>query len=256
MSNLYKIFTSIVKPFVGSGIGRVKILENLYQFIAIRLLPKENKVIEVQGFNIQILYKKYVGSMNTELLCRGIYEPATTRIFKNLLKAGDNVVDVGANIGYFSLLAAKLVGNKGRVYSFEPNKDNIDQLYKNSELNNFYNIKPYMVALSNRSGQADFYLAENPTEHSLIKTNRHDAKTTVTTAKLDDILVMNRFPIKLIKTDTEGNDLAVLQGAEQTIRNNPDIYLIVEVYSIGLKAQNKTVRSEERRVGKECERLC
>jgi FkbM family methyltransferase len=237
MSKLFKIFVALVKPFVGSGIGRVKILADIYQFFAIRLLPKENKVIETQGFKIQIVNNGYVGDIHTELLFRGVHEPATTRIFKTILKQGDNVVDVGANIGYFSLLSAKLIGNKGIVYAFEPNKDNIDQIYKNCELNNFYNIKPYKVALSNQVGQMKFYTSSKESaHHSLIKTKEHDGQTIVGVAKLDDLLVMNYLPIKLIKTDTEGNELAVLQGGEQTILKNKDIKLIVEIYEDGLNA--------------------
>ena len=96
------------------------------------------------------------------------YERATTDLLKDLLHPGMIFVDVGANIGYFSLLAANLVGTEGTVYAFEPEPGNHELLRKNIELNSYSNIVMIQKAVSNKSGSAPLFLsALDSGSHSL-----------------------------------------------------------------------------------------
>jgi FkbM family methyltransferase len=232
---IQKLFTTAIKPLVGTGIGRIKPLANLYQKIAVKILPDE-KVIEVQGFKIKVVTQGHIGDISTELLFKGVHEPMSTQVFKRLIEYGNCVVDVGANIGYFTLLAARLTGEQGRVFAFEPSKDNMTELLNNITLNNFQNIRASLTALSDYNGRSKFFLSTRESaRHSLIQTHEHDATEMVDVQKLDDIIPEN-IPVHFIKTDTEGNELAVLKGAEQTIMRNHGIKLLFEVYFDALKA--------------------
>ena len=239
---LYKIFSILVKPLVGSGIGNIHFIANLYQKIMPKLLPESSKVLDVQGFKIEILTKGYINDITTELIFKGVHEPATTRVFKKVLRVGDVVIDIGANIGYFTLLAAQVVGWRGRVYAFEPDPTNMKALCDNARINKFENIKTYMMALSNKNGTATLYTSSRESaKHSLIRIKEHDGQESTLVAKLDDMLIVDKPKIRLLKTDTEGNELAVLQGAKQTILSNKDIILIVEVNRETLDAGNTTI---------------
>jgi FkbM family methyltransferase len=241
-NTIYKLFSALIRPLVGSGIGRNHMLAYLYRMIITRILPNTAEIAEIEGFKMRILRGRYVGDIATELLLKGMHQPATTRIFKALLKQGDCVVDIGAHVGYFTMMAAQLVGWRGKVFAFEPDSTNMRALYANIELNKFENIEPCMMALSNCSGESTFYISSRESaRHSLIKTREHDDQITVNVAKLDDIILLKKYSIKLIKTDTEGNELAVLQGARQTIMSNYSVKLIVEVYQDALKACGTTV---------------
>jgi FkbM family methyltransferase len=233
---IYKLFTILITPLVGSGIGKNKLVANLYQKIMLCILPKAERIINVDGFKIKVLTDKYVTDIATELLFKGIHEPMTTDIFKKLIKPGDCVVDVGANIGYFTLLASKLVGWRGEVLAFEPEPRNMKLLVDNVNLNRFDNIQIYGIALSDKPGRAKFHTSSKESAiHSLIPTKEHDSSCVVEIAMLDD-LIDKATRVDFIKTDTEGNELAVLQGAEKTILKNPDIKVLLEVYEYALNA--------------------
>jgi FkbM family methyltransferase len=237
---IQKLFALAVKPLVGSGIGRIKPLANLYQRIAMKVIPKE-KILDVQGFKMKVVTEGHINDIATELLFKGIHEPMSTYIFKRYVKEGDCVVDIGANVGYFSLLSARLVGSTGRVYAFEPDTDNMKALFENVVLNHFQNVGYYQVALSDYVGRSKFYLSKTESaRHSLIQTHEHSSEVIVEVNKLDEIIPQS-FPVHFIKTDTEGAELCVLRGAKDIIRRNYNIKVLLEVYPEALAMQNVTV---------------
>ena len=77
---------------------------------------------------------------------------------REILKPGMVVLDIGANIGYHTLISSKLVGNTGKIYSFEPEPHNFKLLLKNIEINEFKNIIPINKALSNNIGSTKLFL--------------------------------------------------------------------------------------------------
>ncbi len=86
-------------------------------------------------------------------------EPETARLFKEVIRPGDTVVDIGANVGFFSLLAARLVGTAGRVYAFEPEPQNFALLTKNIALNGYTHVVAYRKAVWRRAGLVKLYLS-------------------------------------------------------------------------------------------------
>ena len=159
------------------------------------------------------------------------YEIETTRLFERVLTDRMVVVDVGAHAGYFSLTAARKVGPRGRVYSFEPAPANYELLLRNIELNDYANIMPVNQALSDKVGPATLYLTElDSGRHS---TYHHDLpiKETVAieTTTADAFLEAQGWPkVDLVKIDVEGAELDVLDGMAHLIEKSAALKIIVE----------------------------
>ncbi len=97
-------------------------------------------------------HKMYISDDFLGFYLIGEYEPETTDLFVSLLHEGDVVVDIGAHIGYYTLLAARTVGKDGKVFAFEPDPDNYALLVKNVEMNGYNNVtavqKQYPIKLT------------------------------------------------------------------------------------------------------------
>src|SRR3989344_6832323 len=95
--------------------------------------------------------------LSTSLYYYGEYEPFETNLFQQLIKTGDCVLDIGAHIGYYTLLASGLVGKKGKVFSFEPDPNNLVLLRKNVMVNELSNVVIVNKAVSNVNKRINFY---------------------------------------------------------------------------------------------------
>jgi FkbM family methyltransferase len=164
-------------------------------------------------------------------MANGRYEPATTHLFQKTLIPGMVVVDIGAHVGYYTLLSAQLVGPTGKIYAFEPEPGNHTTLRKNIELNGYDNIVATQLAVSDRTGNATIYLTSlDSGRHSLFQ---HDlprrGSASIETTTLDLFLEARDWPqIDLIKVDVEGAEIAVLDGMAQLLVRSPKLKLIIE----------------------------
>jgi FkbM family methyltransferase len=238
---IYKFYSFFVGLLVGTGIGRISVVAKIYQIIT-PWFVRNNKVINFESFKIQVISGKRISGVATMLMFKKQYEPTTTQVFKKILSIGDIVVDVGANIGYFTLLSGSIVGNTGQVFSFEPEPNNRKALNDNIALNNFTNIQTYDFALSNRVGTSKFYLSDDDPRHSLIQTDDHSSSMIINVTTLDNIELLNKKQVKLLKTDTEGNELSVLQGSERVIRQSNFINLIVEMNMKAMQSSGSSLK--------------
>lgn len=161
------------------------------------------------------------------------YERETSRIFVRIVESGKNVIDLGANIGYYTLLASKLVGAKGQVFAFEPLPSNLDYLRKNIELNNCSNVVIVPAAAGNFTGDGSFQLYADPTLGHLLRNNHPKENVMhVPTVRLDDFLARQGWPrIDIIKADLEGGEVDALSGMTETCDRNPDVKLLLEYNS-------------------------
>lgn len=117
---------------------------------------------------ILILNKKDV--VMSGMLSFGLYERGEIKVFRNFLRTGMYVVDVGANNGYYTCVAAKSVGPYGHVYAFEPEEDNFQLLSKNIAENNIFNVTLVQKGLTNYVGESDFFLSsEDSSDHQLFR---------------------------------------------------------------------------------------
>lgn len=162
------------------------------------------------------------------------YEVATTRLFERLVKPGQTVVDVGAHVGYYSLLAARLVGPEGRVYAFEPEPKNYALLRKNIALNGYANIMPAPLALSDRIGTSDLHLGGMDTGfHSLFELHlpqpSDPGTITVETTTLDAFFGAQGWPlVDVVKLDIEGAESQALDGMREFLERMRGMTLIIE----------------------------
>lgn len=170
----------------------------------------------------------------------GVYEPPTARVIAELLKPGDTFIDVGANSGFFTLLASRRVGEAGRVLSFEPVPSMRKRLLENISLNDMSNIRVHDVAISNAEGLLPLF--EGPEGHKGTSSLRHldnsAATIEVKTLPLDtfgEVLPA----VKLVKIDVEGAEHLVLEGMTNIFdRHHP--YMVIEITDEYLNAFGHT----------------
>lgn len=156
------------------------------------------------------------------------YEPYETKLILRQAKVGDVVVDVGANIGYYTVLLADKVGKAGKVYAFEPDKVNFEILKKNVEVNNLKNVVVVNAGIGSKSGKKILYKSKNNLgDHKLFNDQfliSNVKKETVKIIKMDDYL--EGVKVNLIKIDTQGWEPEVIEGAKNIIsKNKPVIFL-------------------------------
>ena len=163
----------------------------------------------------------------------GASEPAVQAALVDHLNPGDVIYDVGANVGYMSVLAARLVGPAGRVECFEPLPANIDVLRRNLESNDFANFAIHEVAVSDHDGHVRMSLGDGlRMGNGQIVQTTDQATIEVPVQRLDGLRL--RAP-QLVKVDVEGVELAVLRGMAETLAaHRPTI--IVELHGVDDKA--------------------
>lgn len=162
------------------------------------------------------------------LFLYGTYEDELADIFRRIIRPGDNVVDIGANIGFFTLLASRLCGAQGRVVSIEASPEIFEVLKHNVQINECANVSLHSCAVGAENGAIQFYLApkENLGMGSLRPMHEDGVRKMVVPLRRLDDLEMLPQPIKLIKIDVEGAEPLVLKGACQLLeRDRPFIAL-------------------------------
>jgi len=222
--------------------GALKIYNFLY-----RIFWPYNDLVEVQGSKMYVNLKSASTSLRATLenyASRRIHEESTTRLMEKTIKRGDTFLDLGANVGYFTLLAAKLVGKEGRVYSFEPEPQNFRYLKKNVEVNNYSQAKVFQKAVSDKSGKIKLYVCPYDSGHHTI--NRFDGvqayargrrvekkAVEIEAVSLDDFLRGEKADV--IKMDVEGAEPLALKGMDKMLKSNQNIKMFVEFFPLLIK---------------------
>ena len=171
------------------------------------------------------------------LLGQGVWEPVQTRLFESLLQSGMVFVDVGAHVGYYTLLGARRVLPNGRVYAFEPAPDSFRALTRNIAQNGFSNVTAEPMAVSRASGSAIFTLSEcDSASHSLARSLHAGRQIEVPTISLDDYFAGREAKLGVVKIDAEGAELAILEGMQQILARNPELILFTELYPAAMDA--------------------
>lgn len=149
------------------------------------------------------------------------YEDFELNVLEFFLKPGDNFIDIGSNFGLYSLWSSAIIGNEGKIFSFEPFYENYLALEKNINLNHFNNIIVEKIAITDYEGE--LCLSYNNKENNLgmvsfYETNR-EIQERVICNSLDNYLVKNPInSIKYIKIDIEGGEYLALLGMKETLK--------------------------------------
>jgi FkbM family methyltransferase len=152
---------------------------------------------------------------------RGSWEPFVTALMLSLLRPGDVFVDIGANIGWYTVASALKVGKTGQVIAFEPEPDNADMLERNVVLNDLHNVRLFRCALAESTGQmALVKSATNMGDHRLDSSTGSSAAINIPVDTLDRLIADNGINLakaRILKVDTQGAEVLVLRGARETL---------------------------------------
>lgn len=164
----------------------------------------------------------------------GTYEMELQHAIQHWAKPGQVVYDLGANVGYVSLLFARVVGEQGRVFAFEPLPANQQRLRQNVELNSGLSIELVPAAAAERSGRAAFALHGSDDMGRLQASDGPAANTIeVETIALDDFAKTHPAP-NLVKIDVEGAEALALQGMQSLLRSaKPVLFIELHGYEAG-----------------------
>ncbi len=179
-------------------------------------------------------YKMYVDTrdkaISVHLLTEGGWESDITRLLASMVKHGMKVVDVGANMGYFSLLLADRIGPGGRLWAFEPDPRNFELLTWNLDVNGFTPwSKPYRVAAFDHRSRVRFW--QNPINfggHSVLTEDSGEVAGTVIEVEampLDEVIASS---VDIMKIDAEGSEPFIWDGMRQTLRRSLSLRILME----------------------------
>lgn len=188
----------------------------------LKLLPSDTVVPVLWG---KLYGSKWIIGSLLPSCWLGSYEYLKQRIFCKLVTKNSIVYDVGAHVGFYTLLASRIVYPKGKVYAFEPVAANVKYLEKHVCLNGCTNVRIFEVAVSNKNGKAMFQTAlSHPYTIGRLSTN---GNLKVNTVRLDDFIIENNLDYPdFIKMDIEGGELKALKGAAAVIsKKKPAFFL-------------------------------
>ena len=164
-----------------------------------------------------------------------IWEPRETRFVLDLLRPGQHVVDVGANLGYYTVLMSHLVGAEGKVFAFEPEAGNSALLQTNLALNQCANVVAERAAVADRNGTEMLSVSKmDKGDHRLGPAPSDREPHEVTTVSLDDYFRAFRTPVHFIKVDVQGTEPRVLDGMRDLIARNQHQLVCLLEFSPGL----------------------
>ena len=202
--------------------------------------PRAGTAVEIDGHFVE------VASDHPPVpdMVLGTYDEYMKRRLVECLKPGMRVLDVGAHIGYFSLVAARQVGPSGQVWAFEPVPENYELLRRNVVRNRYTNVVAVPKAVSNRSGPLTLFLSRMVSGgHSVVPDQWSCGQLTVSATTLDEFLAGLGWPhIDFVKMDIQGWEMMALQGATQFLSRNRPLKLIVEFWPAGLIASGADPR--------------
>lgn len=231
LMNVRKVILAVYSKVVSSRLGRS--LETFYtvKVISAFLVSHfRSTFVEVQGHKMFLDPKDSLG-----LSIHGAYEPFATSLVKKVVKEGDVVLDIGANIGYYTLILAKLVGQRGKVFAFEPGPLNFALLKKNIEINGYKNVILEQKAVSDRSEMTRLYLsADNPADHRIYDSHDNRRFIQISAVRLDDYFKDYFGKIDFIKMDIQGAEGLAIKGMANLLRRNANVKVLTEFWPFGL----------------------
>lgn len=203
-----------------------------------------NKNVAIKKTNVILNHKMVLDENDSlNLAWNRIYDPFETRVMLSLLRPRDVIVDIGANIGYYTLIFSKITGKEGKVFAFEPGQSNFMILQENVRINNYTDrvVTVNKAVSSEDNREINLYL--NDTNHGMnriFKSEKYGKKTDsiekIGTISLDDYFSRNPIQkIDFVKLDIEGSEYGAIKGMQQTLKNNESIKIITEFHPTSIR---------------------
>jgi FkbM family methyltransferase len=216
----------------------------------INIIDFERKLLNNTEYkNVKLLehcciYTKYGTKMyldkldnvvSKDLAVNQIWEPNETKILQKIIQKDMNVIDIGANIGYYTILFSKWVGDKGKIFSFEPESENFRLLKKNINANKANNVITFQKAVSNQNESKTLFLSEeNKGDHQIIDLGENRTQIGIECTKLDSTIAAEH-KIDLIKMDIQGAEMLALEGMNKILENNSKMTILMEFWPYGIE---------------------
>ncbi len=188
--------------------------------------------VALEGFHLFVHPDDYIGA---SIVANHIYEPHVTTVIRKKLHPGDVFLDIGANLGYFTMLASSIVGPSGKVIAFEPNPQNLQLIYESQIYNSFSNQTIYPYAVSDQAGILKFTTVGS--NGGVVTKNSADQRhyLFVQSLVIDDLLVDQ--PVHLLKMDIEAHEPMALRGMEKFLRKQRP-RIVTEFHPWAMKLNN------------------
>jgi FkbM family methyltransferase len=223
---IYRLIDAIGRRLALKGLH---FLIRAYQFILGRFAPDFKDM-----YGCKLFLNRWDVDI-TPAIVTNTFERFETNIFQKIVKKGDIIVDLGTNIEYYTTLAAKLTGRKGKVYAFEPEPKNYELLVKNIRVNNLNDlVNTVRKAVSNKNGITRLFKSEESLgTHRLYADSLHKEFIEVETTTLDEFFKA-KMHVDAIKMDIEGSEMLCLLGAQNLLNHNKNIKMLIEFYPAGI----------------------
>lgn len=228
---IFKIFNWMVRNSFGSGLGKNKTIRKIANSCIKSFSPD---FVEIEG------NKMIVNSLdNLYLALYGKHEEFESECVKKVISKGNVVLDIGANQGYFSLFFAKLIGENGKVISFEPDAENCTIIKKNIGLNGYTNINLHQKAVCDKTAKIKMYVGDYRTGNRIYESEKNRAAFDIEGISLDDFLKNSENNIDFIKIDVEGAEFSVIEGMKKFLEEKKDLVLMSEFFPSLIKKFGK-----------------
>jgi FkbM family methyltransferase len=242
---LFSLLRFLLVALTGHGYDRSAGINTLHHKLAYRLhklLPRFG-IIGLR--RVPILPNRFMyvraedGGVAHQLLMYLEYEPFESQLVHEHVRPGMTIYNIGANLGYYALLASEFVGPSGKVFAFEPAPENLELLRRTITENTMENVEVISGAVSSRVGNAVLSLsATNSGDHQLVEIDLRD-RVAVDVTTVDAFAKADHPLPDAIIMDVQGAELDVLLGAEDTLRKGKPDLLFVEFWPQGLNERHE-----------------
>ena len=220
------------KEGIGSCLGTMGVWAITYPYIA--YYHNKNGCLNPRAQNVQgslMMLDRRDKGLSFDLLCKGIREPYLTAWWQNNLTKADIVYDIGANVGYYALQAARLAGD---VVAVEPMPQSYETLRTNMALNHYKNAILFNYAVGAKEGMVKLYWEKHWNYASVkpatwIKETKNCQDVKLTT--VDKLVRMVGMPPTIIRMDVEGYEIEIIAGAEKTLRDAKRLTIAMELHT-------------------------
>ena len=205
-------------------------LREITNFIIKKIIPEKIKT------NTSIIYLNPNDPVISGALFFGVYEKSETKFLNDICFEGMKVIDIGANVGYYSALTSDAVGPEGIVLAIEPDPESFKYLLKTIHASKFKNIRPFLKAASDHNNILPLFISkDNRGDNRLYKTKQKRNSINVETIRVDELIIENEIDqIDLIKIDVQGYEPKVIRGMQKIITSSNKITLLTEFWPQGI----------------------
>ncbi len=217
---VHSAYARLVRWLWGSGLGRYAAARRLHNAIMHRLAPR---TVIIDGHTL------HIGEFDSLMLTiLDSFRPEREWLQRQTV-SGDTVIDVGANIGYFTVALARAVGPAGHVHAFEPDPTNFNLLSRTLKANDYAHVTAVACAVGDTRATVRLCRSPIAAESHFVTQDERELSIQVEQVSLDEYLPTQTERLSLVKIDVEGHELRVLQGMTRLLREHRETRLFIEL---------------------------